>query len=389
MLPTPLPSTVSSLYVRTRPIDGYIGSLAESNSNDESVSAINADPQIKELKTLTLGAWVDAKNYSFSLLGFTFSYVTVTADTNLAGAAISMAAAINADPNLRMTITAAADGNDVTLTANVAGEAFTAASGAEVTVANTTSAASALAIPFGRLVLLVGMSAVEWSAADMITKIADDSGLTAQSDTLQITAYDAASSVVILIRDETGAIVSNTTTAHSVDENGTATAIEAALDADLALVALGITASVATDTVTIVAASAGDEFTLQAYTVAGAGTLLHTDGSGLSTSLFESAIGVSRRRYDLVSATAGDSSDTTYGAGEVLDVVTQGKMWVELDSTEAAATLGGDVYVDITAGAGAGRFYTIAAAGRHKLPGLSWAGSALSGAIGILDIRLA
>jgi hypothetical protein len=89
----------------------------------------------------------------------------------------------------------------------------------------------------------------------------------AQIDTVQITAYDAATTYKITIG---GVEVS---TIGTTDANGTATALAAAFNASAHPYFTGITASDATDTVTLTADVAGVEFTASSSVTGGTGTI--------------------------------------------------------------------------------------------------------------------
>lgn len=390
MLPSPIPNTVSENYVRELSLIAHIGQAAESDRQDVIGTLVVARPSTAEVRTLTLtGGFSAGTVYTATIAGFVISYTSVAGDTDMDGVATSFAAAINANPNIRGLVEAAGGTSAVILTALTAQQgAFTLTAGTNTSAALTTSSASASEVPFGRLVFFRNYSSQRGRELDKLGKIADSSDLAAQVDTLQITAYDASSTVVLFFYDENGHLISSLSVAHNTNVNTTASDVEAALDADLALVEKGITASVATDTVTITAGTAGQTFTMEAYTN-GAGTHATTSTKALATSLALSAFGVSLRRLDVASGTVGDSSDVAYQAGEAMDVMRKGDVWVEIDTSETLPTYQGEVYVDLTAGAGAGKFYTVAGSGRLLLSGARWLASNSSAGLGLLSVDLA
>lgn len=387
-IPSPLPDTASSLFVRRLRLQAKIGDLGASDWNFRKQTMINEDPQAVQQDTVQLGAYVLGKTYSIRLLGFLVSYVATAADADLAGVAISFAARINADPNLRGQVSAAADGNDVDTAGNQPGFVYTLTAVVETTIVSVQSATSASEIPFGRMVLHKGYSTVAHRAASQLGRLADSNAFTGQTDTVTVTLYDAASTYIVEVLTDDGYLAVFVVPANT-DESTTAADIRAAIDADVVLAAKNLLTAGAVDGFRLTSSTAGFGFRISVSVFAGAGTIEHTvDDYSISTSLLLARAGVSILSYD-GEAAARESDITVHLPNEPLDVLTDGLIWVELDGTEAAPTFGGAVYVDLTPGDTAGRFYTVIAAGRVLLVGALWERGANNGTdlIGQIKVR--
>ena len=389
-LPNPLPDTASSLFVRRLRLQAKIGDLGAADWNFRKQTMINEDPQAVQISQLdSLTGYLIGKIYSFSLLGFTVDYTTTAADTDLAGVATSIAARMNTDPNLRGQVTAAPSGNDVVITGNQPGAAFTLTALAECAATLTQSATSASEIPFGRLVLHKGYSSVAHRAADQLCRLADSNAFTAQADVVEVTGFDVATSYIVSILTDDGYRADFVVPANA-DAATTAGDIEAAIDADLVLASKGVTAAAVLTEVTITSATAGVGFQTTVSTSGGAGTIaLTTDDYSIGTSLKAAAVGVSMQTYDDEQLTRGGDL-VVYRPNDPVKVLNSGLIWVEIDGDETAPTFGGEVYVDLTPGDTAGRFYTVAGAGRSLLPGATWERPANNGTdlIGLVKIAL-
>jgi hypothetical protein len=94
-----------------------------------------------------------------------------------------------------------------------------------------------------------------------------DMAAVAQIDTVQITAYDAATTYILTVGGKTVSVVGDT------DVNTTATNLAAAWNASTQAEFAEVTATVATDTVTLTADTAGKPFTASSSVSGGAGTI--------------------------------------------------------------------------------------------------------------------
>jgi hypothetical protein len=94
-----------------------------------------------------------------------------------------------------------------------------------------------------------------------------DAAAVAQVSTVQVTAYDAATTYILTINGKTISVAGTT------DEDGTATALAAAWNASDEGEALEVTASANTDTVTLTGDAAGKPFTVSSSVSGGTGTI--------------------------------------------------------------------------------------------------------------------
>jgi hypothetical protein len=233
-----------------------------------------------------------------------------------------------------------------------------------MTLTNTTDADEADPVPFGRALVSVGYESNE---NDELGVLAKSTALTAQVDTLTVT-YAAGERYTVTIEIE-GESYSVDVLADT-DSNTTATAIRAAINAIMP--AVSVIATGATNVVILTAELAGKAFTTGVGLVTGTISrlaLVHTT-EGKSTDLARAFAGVSTYTYDEQQASV-DTEAAEYSANSGVNVLQKGRVWVQ--NTESI-TNGGDVYVELAAGATAGRFYATASATRVKLPRsiLSW-----------------
>lgn len=394
MIPNPLPDTASALFVRRLLLQATIGMLGTSDPLQRKKSLLNKDPQAVKVDNVTLDAgFVVGKIYAISILGFTTTYTTVVGDVDVDGVAASFAAKINANPDVRSRVEAAATGAGgvMTLTGLEPNDAFTVVDVTNTVTVNAQTPASAAEIPFARLVLHKGYSPTPHRAANELCALATSAAFTAQSDGLTVDTFDGASTYVVSIVTDSGyradfAVPGNT------DEPTTAGDITAAINGDAVLASEGITAddSAGGGAMTIDSATAGFGFVTSVAVVGGAGAMTLTADDRTATSLLAAAAGLSMHKYDGEQGYKGDGS-VTYDPNEPVKVLTEGSMWVQLDAADAVPTYGAPVYVDLTPGDTAGRFYVSPGAGRIKLAGLKWLRGANNGVdlIGEVLVRLA
>ena len=390
MIPNPLPDTASALFVRRLHLQAKIGDLGTSDMLAHKKSMVNEDPQAIQRDQITLAAgFLIGKAYTISILGLTITYTTVAGDIDVDGVATSFAAALNANPDVRGQVESSAlAGGLINVDGLIPGNAYTLNAGTNTTVAPVQSAVEASQIPFGRLVLFKGYSAVAHRAATELTRLATSAAFAAQQDAGDV-VYDAASTYLVSIVTD-GGYRADFAVAANASANQTATDIRTAINADLTLATEGITAGGAGATVELDSATIGYGFKSSTAISGGAGTLAIVSTYGVGVSLLAAAAGASMSTLDdeqLIRA--GDLS--VYRPNDPVKVLTGGTMWVELDAADTSPVFGAGVYVSLTAGATAGRFYMTPAAGRMKLAGLTWLRGANNGSdlIGEIKISLA
>lgn len=345
---------VSDVRRRLRP--GLAGMIAMLGAVSFSVANVGA--QAAQVGTILVDTAANDTAYTVSLNGVSIS-ITSDASATKPEIAAALAAAINASPYVRGVVSATSDGVDtVTVTGLWPGVSFTLtdADGNLTTTAAATAAAAAESVPFGRLVVADGFDADEGN--DRTGGLARASRFTAQVASGVVT-YAASFLYHVTVTYE--GIVYAVDVPANTDAGTTAGLIRTALTT--ALAALPLTVGGATDTFTITADTAGDEFLVGVN-----GNVALTDTRDADTSINLAAIGVAAHRYDEeIAAVAGTSAE--YPANVTMQAVRRGAVWV--DSTESP-TAADPVYVDLSAGATAGRFYTAAGTDRVKLAHARW-----------------
>ena len=299
----------------------------------------NLDGGAAQVETITVDTYSDGDNLVVVFTSddgeITITYTMTTADTNEAGAASSLAAKLNAHPNIRKHGKAVASGDDVVFTGRFVGKVFTFAvsatgSGA-ISTTTSTPASSPGAIAYGTAVLYDGST----SSGDMKGKPVDVDGLTKMS--IVIAHGETASGQVVLKFDD------QIYKAAGADAAALNTALDAALPT-------GLSSSVASTDVTITVDTAGDVFEL--VDLSGDVSLdTYTKGDRLDDKL----AGISC--YTDLSA---DSEG--YGAERLVDVCEDGEVSLEI----ASATLD-DLFFVGTTGDEKSVIYRARAANRVRL----------------------
>lgn len=230
-------STISQRSMRDRRIAGKAGMLAVlSHKRNRITTCTNSDPQRRMSKTLTIDTYTDGADYVVTLEGRVITYTATTADANQSGVASSLAAKINADPQVRGFLKATANAAVISLEALLPGLEFSASeSDAKMTLADVNSALQADSIPFGRVVVFAGDSVLDAPDKNKLVKLPDAADLSGEvhvltPDVQDTTAYD------IVIIGPNGA---RSTAAYTSD--GSATAQEIVEGQKAAIDALSIT----------------------------------------------------------------------------------------------------------------------------------------------------
>lgn len=144
--------TITQRTTPTRPPAGRVGEV-DSSLRNRVIAAFQAIGQLAESRTATLSNWSADRTYTITVNGEVTTITTPAGDTDAAGAATRMAAALNANPAVRGQVQASVAGAVVTLTALWPGVAFTLSAGADVALALVQAAAEAEDLPIGRAVL--------------------------------------------------------------------------------------------------------------------------------------------------------------------------------------------------------------------------------------------
>jgi phosphoribosylcarboxyaminoimidazole (NCAIR) mutase len=353
---------------RSRARQGVIGDWVYSDPTRRSQWGLNSAPQAAQVSTVTVTGATNAKLYTITINGVNVSF-TSDASATTTEIATGLALAVNAEPLVRGQVRATSAVAVVTLTGVTPGEAFTLAeSDAELTIATTTTADTADPIPFGRVVIDDGQNTSE---TERLVALADTTQFAAQVITLTPT-YVASAVIKISvyeIRGEerilTGSAVFTSVTDLDATIDGLVAALNTALPANTVLVAANLATATA---MTFTAEVLGAEWDIEVTHEGGGASVpalvvTYTTGPSIATSLHRAFQGVSLFSASSEAALV-TSNEGQYNANEGVNYAMRGVVWVESSQTPAA---GGTVYVELTAGATAGRLYTDSSATRVAL----------------------
>ena|SRR5690554_3690975 len=151
--------TISQTDVRARRVPGKPGQLYDLSA--EEIDFTNSHPQAQQVSTAVVGTVADTNEFTLTLNGIDLVVTAGGSDTKITIAA-ALADAVNDDPVVRANVSAESDGVDtVTLTGVLPGVAFTIDVDGNLTKATGTTAAAASPIPFGRVCVRGGTSALD------------------------------------------------------------------------------------------------------------------------------------------------------------------------------------------------------------------------------------
>lgn len=335
-----------------------------------SISGINQDPQAKQVTTVSVPASPDdSVDYIIYIDGIACTYAADASSTQ-DEVGNGLAAAINATAGARAKCVATYTGGTITLTGTWPGVAFVVTTNAASTTqdlgspSTTTAAGTADSIAFGRVLATDGYVTDE---GNLKVFVPTTSKFSAQRISLTFAGNTASYyHGTVQINGKTypwGGVVWDT------DLDTTCTAIAAAINAVMPTETV-IAASVGSGggVVTLTAEVEGAEFDAEAHAQghadAGA-TKAYTTGPSTSTSLRRAFAGISLRREDVENLTVG-GDDPAYAANAGVEVLTEGTIHVERDTTETWSR-GDEVYVSL-ASATKGRIYDTAGTDRVWLP---------------------
>lgn len=374
---TPASSTYAELFgtnsvTRYLP-QGVVGALVNANLLDQCTTLVNKSPQAQQVWTVTISTATNGATYTLSVGGVAFAYVATSAtDTVIAS---GMAAAFNLDRNVASMFSARASSATVILTATDVGISNTVStSDSKMSVALTTSPATANPVAFGDVVIPVGGQDDDGT---LFGTCVDSSLFTAQAVDLAITyaASETYSFTLSLygVAYSTGPILADT------NSNTTATAVRAALTA--ALSGIPVTVSGATNHAIITSNLAGIGFELS-YASATGGHIAVSSGNLVSTAAQDFnkvGAGIATLANNQPSSTVGVPGQV-YVANSNMTVAGSGVPVLVYSEQTVLPT--DSVYVELTAGASAGLCYNDSSSTRVKWVGAKWRPKAANNAAG-------
>ena len=360
---------IHQLNVSSRRRPGVAGMLVDLDHNNDVGLLINSNPQAAELYTLVIDTATDAEIYGVNLtdpLDVSSAYLATAADKAVISAGI--AAAWNETPQARAMAEAVADATSVAFTGVYPGVVFAMEedeNAGKMTLTNTTDAAEADPVPFGRAMVSTSYQTGE---PDELGVLAKSSTLSARVSTLTITyAAGEIYTVGITVEGKRYQVAVLATT----NDDTTAAAIFNALNAMLP--ANTVVATNATNVVTLTAELAGKYFEVDLGLVTGTtARMVLADTTDTPACDFNKVFaGVSIWTYDEQQlAIATESAEYAKNAG--VEVLRRGDVWVTNTQTLVAHS---DVYVELDGtGSNAGKFYNDPSATRVKVDrsSLSW-----------------
>lgn len=364
---------------RDRMVPGIIGAIALATEGVETITGVNSAPATAQVGTVVIANSRNSEAFSVVINGVEVTYTSDSSSSKIEIAA-GLAAAINAEPLVRGQVSAVSDGVDtVTITALIPGTGFTLTEGENADDMTTTQAATANdeadAIPFGRALIGTGHS----DNADLYVRIADSAAETAQVDSYVLT-YDAGVLVRVDIWIDDEHYYAEHLMAADLDTSGAAivTALNGVLPANTVLASYVD----ATDTLVLTGEVDGKGFesSVSFGTGRDTGAAVKTSTEAtVTTDLNANFAGVSV--YDpTVPYDTDEDTSTQYPANSAMQILRKGAIWVE---NSESVVWGDPVYVELAAGASAGKFYKTTSATRVRLDRARWerAGSSADRAI--------
>lgn len=348
--------------VRARARQGQVGDFAKVSHLNAFLTGINSVPQSQQVSTSVMSDPGDDLTRGLTINGVSVTFSTGSGNDVDAIGAIA-AAAFNADPLVRGSVTATYDAgtNTLTLTGNLPGDTFTVTinsdSGDTFAAISTTAANPAEQVPFGRAVIITGQSPGE---VEDLVGVAKTPRFSAQVAT--IAGYVAA--------------VPDTGTRIAIYE------IRGSERFELANVAVGGTV-LATDVTTlntalpdntVLVAADGADMTFTAeiigseFEVVVLGTspvtVTATTGPNDSTSLHRALAGISLYSPNDEAATIG-GNEGRYVPNRGIRYGVRGEIWVQNEG--AVIPTSDPVYVELADGVNSGRFFNTSSATRVRL----------------------
>lgn len=331
-------------------------------------TASNQDPQAAQIDTITIDTGTDTETYGIDFFDGAMSFSIVATASVAATVAQQLVDEINSDgedaPLINQRVVAERNGDDVVLTARVAGVGFSTTldeNAAKMTLVLTQANATADPVEFGRLIIFDGANTFTGrvgggTGSERLGKLAQASGLVAQADTLLL-VYDAGviAKVGVKVYDPATGVTDTYEVEHVMASNADTSviALVALLNADLPANTVLASHPVG-DTITLTAETAGLSFELSFGfgTAADSGTWTHgTNGNDPLTDINTAQIGIAlaRGRTEKVRPlTPGQLASTAsrYEANENMDVGEDKRVWVV---SEDSVTLQGKVFVRLVA----------------------------------------
>lgn len=346
----------------------------------------NSRPQAAQVTTVTVAS-SPTSDYDYTLIiGGNSVFFSSDASATRAEVIAAMLLAIQEDPLVSGLVDATSDSTKVTLTSRNPGFSFTATSAdADLTIATTTAANTASAIPFGVAVVKIPDS---WSNGSEVCAIASVNDLTAQVVTIGLAGSSGEQYLL-------GITVEGQSYSFSIAfDTNIATTLAALIAAvNLQMPANTVIAAGTSPNLTLTAEVAGKAFTVSVGTKTGtaANMAVTYTTAGPATDFLQVFAGVSVQANNMEGtySSTSDAGSTSYppNAGVQCARTLFNGIAVENSQTPTDAS---DVYVELSASTDTGKFFTTTGATRLKLPRsfAAWIGDPDLATDGIGALRL-
>ncbi len=357
--------------VPARSGEAFLGQVMTDSALRRYKSGINSNPQAAEVWTLTVdsdpGARTDDTiSFDFGRGACTVTFSFDAGETEPTIAAI-IAAAVQAEPAVYGWVGTQVSGNDVIFTGRTPGSSFELTEAESyLSVVNTTNAAAASDIEVGRAVCVTGVNQTPGNPrrsaeADYLVALASESLFTAQVQTLTVDTGAAVDMMIriIEIRGSERIVVASDSVVGNATAATQATTIRDAINAIAP--ANTVVATGAGADIICTAEIAGYEFEVEVME-AGVSSVDTTPASR-ATSLHRAWGGVSVYTLADEAATIGATTGR-YPANAGVRWLQEGQIAVE---SSESLSFGDTVYVELAAGANAGKLYASAGADRVAL----------------------
>lgn len=380
---------------RSRARQGIPGAWVYAGRNRASACGINSSPQTAQVGTIVVDTATASATYTWTINGVEMTYVADSSvDTTEVAAGI--ATVINAEPLVRGQVRASASTATVTLTATTVGSvgAFTAndSDGKLTTTEESTADDDADDVAFGRALMSQGYASSE---SERLVCVPTTAKFSAQVATLAFGAFVDAQVNTIYVYEVRGSErirIASVSEAAATSRDATIDALVTLLNTDLPANTVLVAADNATATALVFTAEIpGFEFDVE-FLAGHEGAslqslaLTYTTGPNEATSLHRAWAGISLYSPAAEAAAVGDTAGV-WGANEGVEYAKRGVVWVTSTQTP---TEGDTVYVELTAGATAGRFYTDSSSTRVALSRqvARWERDGLTASDSIAAVRL-
>lgn len=350
-----LSSTITQSSVLSRRPAGRAGQVSGDLGNrvHTYLSALG----LAQISTVTLTNWSADRTYAATINSTVITITSPTGDADVTGAAVRLAAAINADASVGGQVRATSALGVVTLTSILPGLSFTLAGSTDAAAASVQSATAPSDVKIGRALLSGGQASISFDSysqrqANGFIKLPLFANLTARVVHVTPTAANSVQYGLVITLDD------GSQYSFAITSDGSATAqeiVEAQVAAFPAALS-GIITATEDNAKLILTAAAGRQFQVSTYGVGVQVVAVSVAGDDAQR-LF---VGVSAID-DTMEYAAAEGNELVYVGGHPVGVLVEGEILV-LNSQ--SVNPGDPVYVEMASGDDNGKLYNTPSATR-------------------------